>query len=281
VTVHTASSDNLTGDPVPLPSLYIPHGGGPCFFMEWTMGPADTWARMDAWLRRLGPAGAARPRAIVVISAHWEAPVVTVTSGTAPALIYDYYGFPPYTYALRYPAPGDPVLAADLCSRLQSAGIEAAADPDRGFDHGVFIPFKLIYPDADIPIVQLSLHESLDPDLHVRIGRALAPLRDDRVLIVGSGMSYHNMNGFMRENGEIPASDRFDQWLRDVCAQTGAARTNALIDWLAAPAARDVHPREEHLLPLMVAAGAGADEPGRCDFTDRVMGATVSAFAFG
>lgn len=245
------------------------------------MGPADTWDRMGTWLRELGSVGAARPRAIVVISAHWETTTVAVTSNAAPSLIFDYYGFPPHTYELSYPAPGDPALAAALCSRLRANGIAAVEDPARGFDHGVFIPFKLIYPDADIPIVQLSLHASLDPALHIRIGRALAPLRDEGVLIVGSGMSYHNMAGFMRDDGDIDASDRFDEWLRDVCSKTGDARANALKGWLAAPAARDVHPREEHLLPLMVAAGAGADESGRCDFTDRVMGATVSAFAFG
>ena len=264
-----------------LPSLYIPHGGGPCFFMEWSMGPPDTWERMGAWLRGLGPAGDERPRAIVVVSAHWETPVVAVTSGVAPQLIFDYYGFPPHTYELTYPAPGDPVLAAALCACLAEAGVDAVADPARGFDHGVFIPFKLIYPDADIPIVQLSLHASLDPALHIAIGRALAPLRDDGVLIVGSGMSYHNMSGFMRGDGAIAASDRFDEWLQDACRQDSDARAKALTNWVTAPAARDVHPREEHLLPLMVAAGAGAGDPGRCEFKDRVMGATVSAFAFG
>lgn len=263
-----------------LPSLYIPHGGGPCFFMQWSMGPADTWDRMAAWLRQLGPVGTARPRAIVVVSAHWETPVVTVTSGATPALIYDYYGFPPHTYELPYPAPGDPALAANVVSHLGAAGIEAVEDPARGFDHGVFIPFKLIYPDADVPIVQLSLHASLDPALHIDIGRALAPLRDDGVLIVGSGMSYHNMAGLMGDDDNITDSDRFDAWLNEVCVQPGEPRANALIDWLAAPAAREAHPREEHLLPLMVAAGAGADARGRCDFSDRVMGARVSAFAF-
>jgi aromatic ring-opening dioxygenase catalytic subunit (LigB family) len=249
--------------------------------MEWSMGPPDTWERMGAWLRRLGPSGVTRPRAIVVVSAHWETPVVAVTSSSAPPLIFDYYGFPPHTYELSYPAPGDPALAAALCSRLVEAGIDAVEDPARGFDHGVFIPFKLIYPDADIPIVQLSLHASLDPAMHLAIGRALAPLRDEGVLIVGSGMSYHNMSGFMRGDGEIAASDRFDRWLQDVCVQSGDARAKALAEWVSAPAARDVHPREEHLLPLMVAAGAAPDDPGRCEFTDRVMGATVSAFAFG
>lgn len=245
------------------------------------MGPPDTWDRMGDWLRGLARTTAVRPRAIVVVSAHWETPVVAVTSGAAPQLLFDYYGFPPHTYELRYPAPGDPALAAALCTLLGGAGIDAVEDPVRGFDHGVFIPFKLVYPDADIPIVQLSLHASFDPALHLAMGRALAPLRDDGVLIVGSGMSYHNMSGFMRGDGEIVASDQFDSWLQDVCRQTGEPRATALTNWRTAPAARDVHPREEHLLPLMVAAGAGGDDPGRCEFSDRVMGATVSAFAFG
>ena len=263
-----------------LPTLYIPHGGGPCFFMDWTLGPADTWDRMAAWLRQIGAALGAMPEAIVVVSAHWEAPVVTVTSGVRPALIYDYYGFPEHTYALEYDAPGAPQLASEICGLLSRAGISAAEDPDRGFDHGVFIPLKLIFPEAGIPIVQLSLHHELDAPLHLDIGKALAPLRDNGVLILGSGMSYHNLPVMMSGVAVIEDADRFDQWLTQSCLMEGAARAERLRNWHAAPAARRAHPREEHLLPLMVAAGAAGDAGARCIFSDRVMGSTVSAYQF-
>jgi aromatic ring-opening dioxygenase catalytic subunit (LigB family) len=265
------------------PSLFIPHGGGPCFFMDWTMGPPDTWDAMAAWLRGLAATLPQRPRAAVVISAHWEEAAFAVTSGANPPLIYDYYGFPEHTYHLAYPAPGMPELAGKIVELLSGAGLPARADAQRGFDHGVFVPFKLIFPEADIPIVQLSLHNSLDPRLHLEAGRALAALRRDNVLIVGSGMSYHNMRGFGRPQAR-PDSDSFDAWLSDALLQDDVKdRDRALINWEAAPLARAVHPREEHLIPLMVAAGtSGADGGVRGEkiFTGHPMNATVSAFRF-
>lgn len=263
-----------------MPALYIPHGGGPCFFMDWTMGPADTWDRMGNWLSGLGDSLGATPAAIVVISAHWEAPVVAVGSGTSPPLIYDYYGFPEHTYAIRYDAPGSPALAREICDLLRRAGIDAVEDAARGFDHGIFIPLKLAFPNADIPIVPVSLHHSLDAAMHLEIGRALGGLRGRGVLIVGSGMSYHNLTELMRGNEAIEDSDRFDDWLTASCLLQGDARAARLRNWDAAPAARGAHPRAEHLLPLMVAAGAGGDAAGRRVFGDRVMGSTVSAFRF-
>jgi aromatic ring-opening dioxygenase catalytic subunit (LigB family) len=265
-----------TGDA--LPTLYIPHGGGPCFFMEWN--PPDTWKRMGRWLSDLAAAIGARPRAIVVISAHWEEAAFTVMTNPHPKLFYDYYGFPPHTYALRYDAPGDPALAARVASLLKDAGLATGSDAERGFDHGVFIPFKLIYPDADIPIIQLSLQANLDPALHIAAGRALAPLREEGVLIVGSGMSYHNMTAF--RGGAAPQSEAFDAWLdKAISGAAPQAAQERLSHWQEAPGARAAHPREEHLLPLMVAAGAGGEDIGHRVFTDRVMGAVVSAFRFG
>jgi aromatic ring-opening dioxygenase catalytic subunit (LigB family) len=262
------------------PTYFIPHGGGPCFFMEWTMGPRDTWDRMGAWLKQLGPSIRPRPPAIVVISAHWEEVEFTVTANAQPPLIYDYYGFPEHTYRLQYPAPGAPALAAQVHGLLSAAGLPAKLDPRRGFDHGVFIPFKLVYPEADIPIVQLSLQSNLDPQAHLRAGAALQSLRDEGILIVGSGMSYHNMQGAARGYG--PQAAAFDAWLTDAaCQPDGAVRNERLSDWLQAPAARNAHPREEHLLPLMVAAGAAGADPGAKLFTDQVLGMTVSAFGFG
>ncbi|WP_029920618.1 DODA-type extradiol aromatic ring-opening family dioxygenase [Nevskia soli] len=258
------------------PTLYIPHGGGPCFFMEWN--PADTWNRMGDWLRQLGASIGPAPKAILVISAHWEEADFKVTSGSNPELIYDYYGFPEHTYRLTYPAPGSPALAKRVQTLLQGAGMHASQDARRGFDHGVFIPFKLIYPEANIPVVQLSLCSGLDPAAHIRAGQALQPLREEGVLIVGSGMSYHNMRGIGAGPGG--ASDQFDAWLGEAVAAAPALRDEKLAAWSQAPGARIAHPREEHLLPLMVVAGAAGRDRGRRIFSDRILGGMISGFRF-
>lgn len=263
------------------PTLYIPHGGGPCFFMDWTMGPADTWHKMEHWLRELADSIGARPRQIVVCSAHWEGENIQINSSSKPTLIYDYHGFPPHTYQLEYPAPGSPQLAEDIQRLLNSTGIEADLDSQHGFDHGVFIPFKLIYPEADIPIVQLSLRSDLDPAHHIAVGRALSPLREQGTLIVGSGMSYHNMQALMTPGNDKPDALQFDHWLRGACANTAGEREQQLCEWQSAPAAREAHPREEHLLPLLVAAGAAGDDAGVAIYRDQVLGAQVSAIQFG
>lgn len=263
-----------------LPTIYLPHGGGPCFFMDWTMGPKDTWDRTAAYLRGLNASLPATPRAIVVISAHWETPVPTVMTGANPSLFFDYYGFPPHTYQLTWPAPGAPALAARVREQLRAAGIDSAEDAGRGFDHGVFIPLKVAYPEAEIPTIQLSLQAGLDPAAHLAIGRALAPLRDEGVLLVGSGMSYHNMRGFMRP-ASLEHSLRFDAWLVQASQAPAAERDALLARWSSAPSARESHPREEHLLPLMVVAGAAGEDAGRQAFHDQVMGVGISAIHFG
>jgi aromatic ring-opening dioxygenase catalytic subunit (LigB family) len=216
----------------------------------------------------------------VVVSGHWEEPEFSVTGHSRPPLIYDYYGFPEHTYQLKYDAPGSPVLASQICELLGQAGIAARSDPQRGLDHGVFVPFKMIYPHADVPIVQLSLKAGLDPATHIAAGRALQSLREQGVLVAGSGMSYHNMRGYGSAAAE--RGDRFDAWLTEtVEVPNQAARSAKLCEWVRAPSARDAHPREEHLLPLMVAAGAAAEDLGRQVFSDRIMGAKISAFRFG
>ena len=262
-----------------LPTLYIPHGGGPCFFMEWTMGPRNTWDAMAAWLRSLGERFD-KPKALLVISGHWEEPVVTVQTGAHPPLLFDYYGFPPSSYQLTWPAPGAPAVATRVRSLLAAAGVPTQEDPDRGFDHGTFIPLKVAYPEAKIPALQLSLNANLDAADHLAIGRALAPLRDEGVLIVGSGMSFHNMRAFRGGGPAQEQSRQFDGWLEQAC-QDPTRRNAALANWDRAPQARFSHPREEHLLPLMVAAGAADGEAGRRIFQDTVMGVVVSAFEFG
>jgi aromatic ring-opening dioxygenase catalytic subunit (LigB family) len=263
------------------PTFFIPHGGGPCFFMDWTMGPRDTWDNMAAWLKAMPEAVGPKPDAILVISAHWEEREFTVTASPNPPLLFDYYGFPEHTYRLRYDAPGSPELAREVRALLTKAGIVSKEDGARGFDHGVFIPFLLIYPIADIPVVQLSLKTGLDPALHLAVGKALEPLRDRNVLIVGSGMSYHNMEAFRR--GLPPTlSATFDAWLTEAITDLNhSARDEKLAHWATAPAARDAHPREEHLIPLMVAAGAAGNDIGRHTYSDRVMGSAISAYQFG
>jgi aromatic ring-opening dioxygenase catalytic subunit (LigB family) len=267
-----------------LPTLYIPHGGGPCFFIETPPGfPRDMWDGMAAYLRGIGPSLAVRPTAVLVISGHWEAERPTVNTGERPALLFDYYGFPEHTYRLTYPAPGSPLVARRVREVLAAAEIASDEEPERGLDHGVFIPFKLIYPDADIPMVQLSLNRSLDAATHLKIGRALMPLRDEGVLIVGSGMSYHNLRDlYSGDPRALRSAAEFDAWLGDAVTETDcAARERKLAAWHQAPGARAAHPRPEHLIPLMVAAGAAGEDTGRRSYNQPLLGKPISGFQFG
>ena len=261
-----------------MPGLYVPHGAGPCFFMDWS--PPDTWRRMGDYLRGAIASLPSRPSAIVLVSAHWEAPRFTVGNAAQPGLLFDYSGFPSHTYAFRYAPGGDPTLAARIGTSLSEAGLPHDTDDRRGYDHGMFIPLMLMAPAADIPVLQLSLRVGLDPAEHEAVGRALQPLRDEGVLIVGSGMSFHNMRGY-GDPAYGPVSDRFDAWLTETVAIVDPdARAAALSRWDAHPDGRRSHPREEHLMPLMVVAGSAGASPGRRVFSDRVMETTVSAFRF-
>lgn len=257
------------------PSLFIPHGSGPCFFMP---DPKGVWAKMAGFLRSLPSHLPERPLAILLVSGHWETSGITITCGGSPALIYDYNGFPAHTYALSYPAPGAPKLAVEIADRLRATGIAAQADPLRGWDHGVFVPMKVAFPAADIPIVEVSLDRSLDPALHLSAGAALAPLRDAGVVIIGSGMSFHNLRHFGDAAVSAPAA-AFDEWLGVTVALPADQRAARLADWAGAPGARLAHPREEHLLPLMVAAGA-SDRPGFRIHHEVLLRAAQSAFRF-
>jgi aromatic ring-opening dioxygenase catalytic subunit (LigB family) len=220
------------------------------------------------------------PKAILMISAHWEEKVPTVMTAAKPPILYDYYGFPPASYAITWPAPGAPELAKRVRDLLEGAGIATAEDGARGFDHGTFIPLKLTYPEADVPTLQLSLKAGLDPKEHLAIGRALAPLRDEGVFIVGSGMSYHNMRGFGAPQARA-ASEAFDAWLAETAAKEASERDARLGAWTSAPSARQVHPREEHLIPLMVAAGAAGADRGSVGYRGTFMGVALSAIHFG
>ena len=276
----TTSVSSAQGSGTRMPTWFVPHGGGPCFFMDWN--PPHAWNRMGDFLKGLAVTLPQRPKAILMVSAHWLESSFDLTSGAAPELIYDYYGFPPHTYELKYPAPGEPQLAARIAALLGQAGLPSRVNPSRGFDHGMFIPLMLMFPDADIPVVQLSLNSNLDPQIHLQLGQALTTLRDEGVLIVGSGMSFHNMRGY-GDPRFGPISDEFDHWLTDAVQAEPAQRRQALTDWAQAPSARMSHPprAEEHLLPLMVVAGAAGADKGQRVFSDRVMETTLSAFSFG
>lgn len=257
------------------PSLFIPHGGGPCFFMP---DPDHIWTGMAAFLNSLGNTLSERPKAIIVVSGHWETNGFAFTGAEHPDLIYDYSGFPPDTYQLRYDVPGAPALAARAAQMLQDAGMTGSVHPTRGLDHGVFVPLKLVFPDADIPLIEMSVEKHLDPALHLRAGRALAPLREEGVLIIGSGMSFHNMRGYGDPSATAP-SQEFDQWLIQAVAQPGDPRAESLKSWATAPSGRFAHPEAEHLLPLMVAAGA-SEAAGKHIYSELVMETAISAFCF-
>ncbi len=262
------------------PTYFINHGGGPCFFLE----PGffrSAFQELEEYLTGFAAALTERPKAILIISGHWEQTAPTVNAGATPPLLYDYSGFPPHTYRLTYPAPGSPALAMRVRDLLGQASIASASDTMRGWDHGVFVPMKVMFPAAEIPLVQLSLQHGYDPATHLAIGRALTPLRSEGVLILGSGQTYHNMGGFQSGAGQPdPAAEAFDLWLRERLLD-GAARDQALIEWVQAPGAREAQPEEDHLLPLMVAAGAATGEPGQVAFHGHALGKPISGFRFG
>ena len=239
-------------------------------------------AGLEHSLRELPATLPQRPRAVLMISGHWESAAFAVMSHAQPPMLYDYYGFPAHTYRVRYPAPGSPELAAEVRELLAAADLPVALDSARGFDHGAFVPMAVLWPEADMPLVQLSLRADFDPAVHLTLGRALAPLRDSNVLIVGSGLSWHNLRMLGPEARE--PSKAFDDWLQQTLVGSDPAEREArLLRWRDAPAARLAHPREDHLLPLMVAAGAAHDGRGDCPYREAGVfgGVTVSSFRFG
>jgi len=259
--------------------LFISHGGGPLPLLG-DPGHREMVERLTEMAGKLR-----RPSAILVISAHWEESIATITSGTNPSLIYDYYGFPPESYDIQYPCPGEPTLAGQVYAALGNAGIPARLDDQRGFDHGLFVPLKLMYPEADIPCVQLSLVNSLNPEAHLAIGRALRALDYDNLLVIGSGFSFHNMRAFFTPNTPDIQSrnEAFEDWLEETCTDpklTESERTQRLLHWELAPHARFCHPREEHLLPLHVCYGL-AGQAARTRFEATILGKQSGMFYWG
>jgi len=263
-----------------MPVAYLPHGGGPWPFVDLGF-PRHELESLAAYLRALPAVAPSKPEALLVISAHWEEPVPTVMSAEAPPMLYDYYGFPPEAYRVTWPAPGHPALALEVRRLLESAGFRSAEDKQRGFDHGTFVPLKLAYPAADVPTVQLSLKAGLDPAEHIAMGRALAPLRERGVFIVGSGMSYHNLRALRDPRGAEPHARAFDSWLQETGTAPEEERTRRLIAWTSAPSARMAHSREEHLLPLMVVAGAAGKDLGSVPYSGQMFGLPFSAYHYG
>jgi len=263
-----------------LPTYFISHGGGPWPWMkDQTNGAYDA---LEASLNAMPSQIGTTPKAVLVISGHWEERNFSIMSSANPPMIYDYSGFPAHTYRVKYAAPGSPQTAERVRELIEAAGFPVQLDSKRGFDHGTFAPLSVIYPAADVPILQLSLKQGYDPEDHLALGRALAPLRDEGVLIVGSGLSYHNLRAF----GAIARapSAAFDHWLQETLVSASPAeRVSRLLKWETAPSARVAHPQEDHLLPLMVVVGAAGDDKATLVYHEDSFfgGITVSSFMFG
>ena len=262
-----------------LPTFFISHGGGP-----WPWLDGDFRRQFDRLERSLVDIAASvpeKPAAVLVISGHWEEDRFTVMSGERPGMVYDYSGFPQHTYEIRYAAPGSPAVASRVRELLEQAGLPVAHDPGRGFDHGTFAPLAVMYPRADVPVVQLSLRHGYSPEEHLALGRALGPLRDEGVLIVGSGLSFHNLRAF-GPAARAPSA-AFDGWLDQSLNAPPQERTHRLLQWDTAPAARVAHPQEDHFIPLLVAVGAAEAEPARRVYHEKdfMGGVTASSYRFG
>lgn len=231
----------------PLPAVFVSHGS-PMLAIE------DQPARR--FLAGLGGA-LPRPRAILAVSAHWLTAAPAVSAATQPETIHDFGGFPEALYRIQYPAPGAPELAARVAALLQAARLDCAQDPVRGLDHGAWVPLMLMYPQADIPVAQLAIQPRLDPAWHASLGAALKPLRDEGVLILGTGSMTHNLREVFNHAPDAPPVG----WAADFAAwfatSTAADDRTALLDYRArAPSAVRSHPTDEHLLPFYVALGA-------------------------
>jgi aromatic ring-opening dioxygenase catalytic subunit (LigB family) len=264
-----------------LPTYFLSHGGGPWPWMkDFRPGAYD---QLEASLHAVRRELCQAPRAVLMISGHWEANRFLLSSAAQPPMFYDYSGFPEHTYRIRYDAPGAPALAETVRAMLERGGVASGLDPQRGFDHGTFSLMAPLYPEAEMPLVQLSLRADLDPAAHMKVGELIAPLRDEGVLIIGSGFSFHDTRGIMNGTGAA-ASAAFDQWLNDTLVGSSPdERRRRLLRWSEAPAARAAHPREDHLIPLMVAVGAAGDDVGarvyhQSDFMGSI---TASSYRFG
>jgi len=249
-----------------MPCVYINHGGGPLPILGQQPDVAN-------FLRSYPSTLPQRPRAILVVTAHWEGSCTAVSGGASHPLLFDYGGFPPESYKYSYPAPGNPALAQRVRDLLGEAGLPCSIDTRRGWDHGVFVPLMLMFPDADIPVVALGLQKNQDPAAHVAVGLALQRLRDEGVLIIGSGASFHNFSYFFAKGKQRAVGEEhsavFDKWLNETVTEQNIPdndRRSRMEAVAAAPSFLEAHPpgAAEHLMPLFVVFGAsGAGPPGK------------------
>lgn len=261
-----------------MPVYFVSHGGGPWPYVD---SMRQMFARTEREFKALPDRLPTQPKAVLIITGHWEEHAFTVSTAEHPPMVYDYSGFPEHTYHIRYPAPGSPALAARVKNLLTNAGFSVREDPQRGFDHGTFVPLVLMYPDAEVPVVMLSMKSTYDPEEHIRVGQALSSLRDEGVLIVGSGLTYHNLRAMGRDESTAIA-ETFQSYLDAAITQPDwRARNDLLIHWENAAGARLVHPQEDHLIPLMVVAGAAREDAGRVMFVDHVFKVPMASYEFG
>ncbi|MCP5152553.1 MAG: dioxygenase [Ectothiorhodospiraceae bacterium] len=254
-----------------LPTLFISHGS-PMHAIE-AGAPGRAWQAMAQSLPR--------PRAVLMVSAHWESALAMIGAAAAPETIHDFGGFPPELYRLRYPAPGAPEVAREIATRLEQAGICAGLDGLRGLDHGAWCPLLHMYPRADVPVLQLSVQPALGSAHHLAVGRALTGLGDAGVLVIGSGHATHNLRDWMRgprDAAPLPYARAFAQWMHD-CLLRGDGES--LVDWhQRAPSAQRAHPSDEHYLPLLVAYGAAGPRPRATRFVDSFDGPALAMDAY-
>jgi len=256
-----------------MPTLFVSHGA-PTLVLD----PVPT----RDFLLELGRS-LPRPKAILAVSAHWDTPETCLTSGTSPHTMYDFYGFPDELYAMTYPAPGSPELAQKTADLLAKAGLSAGLDERRGLDHGAWVPLALMFPQADIPVVQLSINSSQSPTRHLALGRALAPLREDGVLILASGNATHNLREVFSHallETPTPYAKAFADWLTQ---HVESGDTDPLLRYLEeGPNGARNHPTADHYLPLLVALGAGAGHTGRILHDGYTYGVlSMAAYAWG
>lgn len=266
-----------------LPTFYLPHGGGPWHVMDDAFGDPVGYGKLREYLVKFGQEYSQKIKAILVISAHWEEDFPTVQFGSNPPLLYDYYGFPESTYHLNWPASGNTELSERIENLIKASGFITKREFKRGYDHGTFVPLMIAFQKPKIPVVQLSLVKTLDAETHINLGKAIEPLRDEGVLIIGSGMSYHNMRGFISGGtSDAENAEKFNNWLSETITNPNVHERNlALMNWEKAPAALENHPRNEHLAPLFVIAGTTGNDTGLIDYAGTLMGVKISGFKFG
>lgn len=262
-----------------MPTYFISHGGGP---WPWIPDMRAAFANLEESFKRLPGELPEKPSAVLMISGHWETPdAFAVMHSPRPPMVYDYHGFPPHTYEISYPAPGAPALAERTADLIAAAGLPTGLDDAQGYDHGTFVPMAILWPEADMPLFQVSMRSNYSPAEHFALGRALAPLREEGVLILGSGLSYHNLRAFGPQAKE--PSKGFDTWLNGTLALPAPERTAALENWESAPYARQAHAEEDHLVPLFAALGAAEGEKATRTYheDDIFGGVTASSWRFG